>query len=281
MSSIGDTRSVTVDGTRLRVHVRPSVGGSGVPLVLANGIGASLELLQPFVDALPADIEVVRFDVPGVGGSPVAPRPYTLMGLARTLRRALDTLGYDDVDLLGVSWGGGVAQQFALTRGGRCRRLVLVSTAPGVLMVPGSPRVLRLMMTPRRYRDPVHAGDIAGRIYGGAMRVDPGRAAQLLGRQENRLASLAGYRMQMLAMAGWTSLPWLHRIRQPTLIVAGDDDPLVPLLNARIMARLIPNARLHVYHDGHLALVTDATSLAPVIAGFLNEGQSSDNAMVG
>jgi poly(3-hydroxyalkanoate) depolymerase len=271
MSSIGEIRSVTGEGGALRVHIRRAVHGSGVPLVVANGIGASIELLQQFVNALPADIEVVRFDVPGAGGSPRRSWPYRLPGLARQLRRALDDLGYDQVDMLGVSWGGGLAQQFAVTRGGRCRRLILVSTGTGALMVPGSPRVLRLMTTPRRYRDPKYAQRIAGTIYGGAMRAEPERAARLLGQETNRVVSGTGYWMQMLAVAGWTSLPWLWRIRQPTLILAGDDDPIVPLINARIMATMIPNARLHVYHDGHLALVTDAATLAPLIIDFLSE----------
>jgi pimeloyl-ACP methyl ester carboxylesterase len=88
---------------------------------------------------------------------------------------------------------------------------------------------------------------------------------------ENRVGSSAGYWMQLLALGGWTSLPWLWRIRQPTLILAGDDDPIIPLVNARVMAALIPRARLHVYNDGHLALVTDAATLAPLIVAFLDE----------
>jgi poly(3-hydroxyalkanoate) depolymerase len=271
MSSTSETRVVVVGGASIRVHVRRAVDGSGIPLVVANGIGASLELLQPFVDALPADVEVVRFDAPGAGGSPRRPWPYRMSSLARLLRRVLDDLGYHRVDMLGVSWGGGLAQQLALTPAGRCRRLVLVSTATGALMIPGSPNVLRLMITPRRYRDPDYARRIAGTIYGGTMRDAPQEAARLLGDTHNRVGSSSGYWMQMLAAAGWTSLPWLWRIRQPTLILAGDDDPVVPLLNARIMAALIPDARLHVYHDGHLGLITDAAALAGVIVDFLNE----------
>jgi poly(3-hydroxyalkanoate) depolymerase len=271
MSSTSEIRSIAGAGGALRIHVRRGLNGSGVPLVLANGIGASVEVLQPFVDALPAAIEVVRFDVPGVGGSPRRTWPYRVPALARMLRRALDDLGYDEVDMLGVSWGGGLAQQFAMMCRSRCRRLVLVSTATGAVMVPASPRVLALMATPRRYRDPEYAQRIAGTIYGGVMRTEPERAARLLGRMENRVGSSAGYWMQLLALGGWTSLPWLWRIHQPTLILAGDDDPIIPLVNARIMAALIPRARLHVYHDGHLALVTDAATLAPLIVDFLDE----------
>ena len=68
---------------------------------------------------------------------------------------------------------------------------------------------------------------------------------------------------------GWTSLPRLPRLAQPTLILAGDDDPIIPLVNARIMHRLIPRSELHIYHGGHLDLATDAEHLAPVVEAFL------------
>src|SRR6266542_1940594 len=122
-------RTVVVGGQHLRVAVRPG-DPTRPPLLLVNGIGASLELLQPFVDALDPSIEVLRFDVPGVGGSPLPRAPYRLPALARLVARLLDQLGYLTVDLLGVSWGGGLAQQFALCHRDRCRRLVLAA-APG------------------------------------------------------------------------------------------------------------------------------------------------------
>ena len=66
-----------------------------------------------------------------------------------------------------------------------------------------------------------------------------------------------------------TSLPVLRLIRQPALILAGDDDPIIPLANARLMAALLPDARLHVYPDGHLGLLTRAAELAPEVSDFL------------
>jgi len=101
---------------------------SGVPLLLLNGIGANLELLQPFVDSLGPDIGSIRIDVPGAGGSPPPRLPYRIRGLARLMSRALGQLGYDRVDVLGVSWGGALAQQLALQYPAVCRRLVLVNT---------------------------------------------------------------------------------------------------------------------------------------------------------
>jgi pimeloyl-ACP methyl ester carboxylesterase len=58
-------------------------------------------------------------------------------------------------------------------------------------------------------------------------------------------------------------------VRQPTLILAGDDDPIIPQLNARILHRLIPRSELTIYHGGHLDLVTQAGHLAPLVEAFL------------
>jgi poly(3-hydroxyalkanoate) depolymerase len=237
-------------------------------LLLINGIGASLELLEPFVAALEGAVEVIRFDPPGVGGSPLPPRPYRFTGLCRLIAGMLTELGYDRVDVLGISWGGGVAQHFAAFQRARCRRLVLVATATGTPMVPARPSVLLHMVTPRRYLDPGYLQRVAGDLYGGLARID---AAEIVAAMHDghRAGPSRGYLYQLAATAGWTSLPFLPWLRQPTLILAGDDDPIIPLANARLMHRLIRDSRLHVYHDGHLGLVTEAAELAPLVDVFL------------
>lgn len=258
-------RDITIGRQRLRVATRD---GRGTPLLLCNGIGATLELLDPFVEALDPDIPVIRFDVPGIGGSPMPTRPYSILTLGLLLRRLLDHLGHDEADVLGISWGGAPAQQLALQCGGRVRRLVLVSTATGALMVPARPTVLAHMLTPHRYRDLDYAASVAPEIYGGSLRTDPGAVRDLL-RSYTGPASWPGYFLQLAASAGWTSLPVLPLIRQPTLLLAGDDDPIVPLVNARIMHGLLPDSTLHVFRGGHLGLLSDADVLAPVVADFL------------
>ena len=267
----GIVRSLTVGGRTLRVAVRPGTDRALPPLLLMNGIGASLEVLQPFVDALDPRRSVIRFDVPGVGGSPRPVVPYMLATFTPLVARLLDRLGHTgQVDVLGLSWGGSLAQQFAMQHRRRCRRLVLAATATGTMMVPARPQVLRRMLTPRRHHDPEYAREIAGLLYGGTMRTEPERAAAVL-HSYTRMGPRRGYYYQLAATAGWTSLPFLRLIRQPTLVVAGDDDPIIPVLNARVMARLIPRARLHVYRGGHIALITEAHQLAPVIEAFLDE----------
>jgi len=260
--------TVTVGGRRLRVAIRPG-SGDGPPLLACNGIGTPLEAFAPFTAALDPAITVVRFDVPGVGGSPAPRLPYSVPWLARLVARMMTELGYGRFDVLGISWGGGLAQELALRHPRRCRRLVLVATATGSLMVPAHPRVLLHLSSPRRHRDPAHAARIAGTIYGGAVRRQPELAAAVNPLAAPAQVSRRGYLYQLTAGAGWTSLPWLRLIRQPTLILAGDDDPIIPLANARVMAALLPAARLHVYPDGHLGLLTRAAELAPLVSDFL------------
>src|SRR5262249_43347710 len=142
------------------------------------------------------------------------------------------------------------------------------ATGTGTVMVPGRPRVLRHMLTPRRHRDRRYAINIAGEIYGGSMRSRPAQAAELL-HAGGQAGPGRGYYYQWLASAGWTSLPLLPLMRRPTLVLAGDDDPLIPLVNGRIMHRLIAGSELHVYRGGHLDLIAEPHRLVPVIERFL------------
>jgi poly(3-hydroxyalkanoate) depolymerase len=254
-----------IEGRTLRVGVRPSPK-TQPPLLLFNGIGANIELIEPFLDALDGP-EAIVFDVPGVGGSPAPWRPYRPYMLARLSTRLLDQLGYDQVDVLGVSWGGAIAQQFAFQHSRRCRRLVLAATSPGHFMVPGKLTVLLKMATPRRYKDPDYMKRVAGNIYGGVLRSSPELAGKHL--RHVRWSSDYGYYLQLIAGFGWSSLPWLRLLAQPTLVMAGTDDPIVPLANGRILAKLIPNARMVTIDDGHLFLVTNARQSANLVSEFL------------
>jgi poly(3-hydroxyalkanoate) depolymerase len=261
-------RILTVGGRAMRVSVRDGSAG-WPPLLLCNGIGASLELLQPFVDALDRRRPVIRFDMPGVGGSPAPVLPYHLATSAPLLAGLLDQLGYPQADVLGISWGGALAQQFALSRPDRVRRLVLAATGTGALMVPARPTILLRMLTPRRHRDAGYAARIAGHLYGGSARTDPAVARDLL-HATTRLGPARGYFYQLISAAGWTSLPRLARLRPPALILAGDDDPIIPLVNARIMRWLIKHSQLHVYQGGHLELAARPDRIAPVVEAFLD-----------
>ena len=273
MSRTASTRPATrihharVGGHRIRYAVRAG-DPARTPLLFMNGLGANIELAQPFIDALRRPT-VVIFDVPGVGGSPTPAAPYRPCAIARLGADLLDHLGIPQADVLGVSWGGAIAQQFALQHARRCRRLVLAATAPGALMVPARPSVLLKMLTPRRYLDQAHARRVAGDVYGGAFRREPALVDRTFAHV--RFASSRGYYLQLAATLGWTSLPWLPVLRQPTLIMAGADDPVVPPINARLMQWLIPDARVVTLDCGHLFLVTLPHESARAVDAFLTE----------
>jgi poly(3-hydroxyoctanoate) depolymerase len=254
-------REMRIWGTTLRVGVWPG-SDQRPPLLLFNGIGASLELLGPFADAL-GDVELIAYDMPGTGESGLPPIPYRLWMLALMTDHLLDRLGYDHVDALGISWGGGIAQQFALQNPRRCRRLVLAATCAGVTMIPPKLSVLAKFMTPRRFNDPAYMASVADDIYGGDVTAN----AEVLGHFKH--TRYPGYLLQQLAITGWTSLPWLRLVRQPTLILAGSDDRIVPPANADLLGWAIPHSRTHRFDDGHLFLLTDPASSAAVIDEFL------------
>ena len=266
-------RYVDVDGVRLRTSIR----GTGRPLLVLTGIGAALELSAPLERALNTHgVQTLALDAPGTGESSRYRWPRRMPGLAGTVERTLDALGYDKVDVLGVSFGGVLAQQFAHQATERVRRLVLAATAagvPGLGGVPGSPRALLALATPRRYQSPDYYRRIAGALYGGEARRDPDALLHGSIARFSEAPSLRGYIAQLYAISFWTGLPWLWRLRQPTLVLAGDDDPIVPVINGRILTRIIPDARLKIARGGgHLFLLERPTELAAVIAAFLAEG---------
>lgn len=261
----GESRMVDVDGHRLRV----SIAGSGRPLLLLNGFGVSIELWNPLREALHG-VRTIAFDPPGVGESPIPPLPVSIRSLARLGTRLLDELGENVVDVLGVSMGGAVAQELAHRAPGRVRRLVLCATSCGLGSLPGHPLALALLVNPMRNYSPGYARWAAPRMLGGRLRSSPGAAQTYVALRGSRPPDLRGFVWQMLGTAGWSSLPWLHSLRMPVLVVAGDDDPIVPLRNARMLASRIPDARLHVVRGGgHLFLLDSLEVVAPVIEDFL------------
>ena len=268
-------RTLRVAGQGLRVSVRPAledtsgdlgVGRPARPLVLVNGIGASLELFDPLVEHLDPYREIIRFDVPGIGGSPLPWAPLPMAVLAGMLADALTQLGHERADVLGLSWGGGIAQQFALQHPGRIGRLALVSTGTGVMMIPARLTVLAKMLTPRRYNDGSYRREEGAEIYVG----EDQRAVEALFARVSAVSAQA-YLYQLLALATWTSLPLLPFIAAETLVLAGRRDPVIPVINAHIMGSLMPRARVHLHPGGHLGLLTRPHDLAPVLERFLDE----------
>lgn len=249
----------------LRVEIRHGKAG-GTPLLLCGGIGVSFESFDLLVEALDPDIEIIRVDVPGVGGSPLSPLPMGFPQLAWMLSRMLDDLGYRQVDVLGFSWGGALAQQFAAQHRNRCRRLILISTSTGVMSIPGNPTVLAKMLRVESFYDPREA---AALLYGRDRGAHTEDVRRLFRNTKVTGVSLA-YAWQLAAVVCWASLPFLWMIRQPCLVIAGSQDSIVPLVNARMLAGLIPKATLHVFEGGHVEPLAAPKDFVPIIAKFLS-----------
>ena len=141
----------------------------------------------------------------------------------------LDALGYDRSTCSGSRSAGWSPSNSPTRHPTRVRRLVLAATGPGLGGVPGSPRVLLALATPRRYYQP----DYYRRDRRADLRRPPApirtRCCAARSPASSSRPTVRGYLGQLYAITGWTSLPWLHRLPQPTLVLAGDDDPIVPL----------------------------------------------------
>lgn len=235
------------------------------PLLFFNGIGANLELIQPLADAM-TERDIITFDMPGVGDSPAPIIPYRAWGACYTAATILDRFGFGDVDVLGVSWGGAMAQQFALQYRRRTKKLILAATSMGMVMVPGNFDVLSKMTTPQRYTDPEYMVKNFEKLYGD----DPDMSGRH--RIHIRPPTVRGYMYQLLAMIGWTSAPFLPFLSVPTLVLGGDKDRIVPLVNSKMIAKLLPNSKLHVVEGGgHLFIVSRLPEVLPLMREFLAE----------
>ena len=163
-------RDELVEVAGLQLRVASELDRPGTPLLIFNGIGASAGILHKLVETL--SLPVITFDLPGVGGSRPSLVPRRMWQFARLGRRLLSVLGIDHCHVMGISWGGALAQQFAWQYPQVTGRLILVATSPGCVMIPPRPSVLLNMATPLRYLSAGHFRRIAGNIYGGDFRSD-------------------------------------------------------------------------------------------------------------
>lgn len=255
-------------GRKLRVaHWRLGEPSDYPPVLFFNGIGANIEAVAPLAERM-TERAFIMFDMPGTGESPDPTIPYNPFTMSWTASQILGELGVDLVDVMGISWGGAMAQHFALQHPRLTRRLVLVATTAGMLMVPGNPAALTKMANPRRYIDPEFMNEHFMTLYGG-MTKRPGSKSDHIGRLKP--PSPRGYFYQLLAMLGWTSLPALPFLKKDVLIMMGDEDQIVPLINGKILNSAIPNSRLEVFKGGgHLFLLTHADESVACLREFLD-----------
>ncbi|MGQ0623310.1 MAG: alpha/beta fold hydrolase [Sporichthyaceae bacterium] len=252
---------------RGRVLVREV--GEGEPVLLINGIGAHTRMWALMERTL-ADLRVISFDAPGAGRSSTPYGPVSVPHLARLAAAVLDHVEVDRADVIGYSMGGIVAQQLCADAPHRIRRVVLIGTTPGIGAVYGPAMSLLNVSTPVRFfSDSLYLRSV-GKLVGGRARTDPEWVRAQLPVRLAHKPGILGYCQQVASLATWSGMARLAQIPHPVLVVAGDDDPLAPLANAKILAHLIPDARLHIARgEGHLMPLDDTSGVPDLVRDYL------------
>ena len=267
--------SLRIHGRRLRVaqwNFGKGDDDGSLPLLVFNGIGMNLELVDPLARAM-APRPVLCFDMPGIGQSPDPVVPYNAVSMALTSAAILDRLEISKVDVLGISWGGGIAQQFALQHRARIGKLMLAATSAGMLMAPGNMPALARLADPAEWT----MGRVLERnlalLYNGGGTGDP------VSLNAATPPSPSGFLYQLAALAGWSSVPLLPLLDVPTLIMAGDEDQVVPPVNSQLLHALIPNSTLRLIRGGgHLFPFSHRSEFLGEVDRFLGSGQPAQSA---
>ncbi len=252
----GSSRFVSVDGTD--VHYRDE--GNGFPLVLVHGTAASLHTWDGWASALSGDFRVIRMDLPAFGLTGPAPdRDYRVGAYVRFLDAFLDTIGVKRCHLAGNSLGGFIAWNYVLAHPDKVEKLILVDAAgyPS-RAIPGIFRLVRLPLAGFLGR---HIGPRfliernIREVYGDDSKITP-----VLVDRYHRLALREGNRQAFIDRArtdeDYGSLARaIPEIRVPTLIIWGKEDAWIPLENAHLFERDLPNSVLKIYDGvGHVPM---------------------------
>ncbi len=261
-----------IDNHKIRTYVRHADNkkkSNAVPLLVCNGLGMSIETIVPFTELL-ANRTIIHFDAPAVGKSSLPSIPLSLPAYADITIKVIEALGYDKVDLLGISWGGILAQEVTRKYPDKINKLILAVTSAGYgVTIPGPLHVMMELTFPMRYFNRFYREFISAHLYGGTVHDRP-RLANEHDRR-NIDPSMYGYYSQLMASRSWASTPWLHTVKHQTLIIAGRDDPIIPSVNQKILASLLPNATLEIINCGHLLMVTKAAEVSELVKEFLRK----------
>jgi len=237
------------DGCPIHFQVFGEGPPDATPLLLIHGWGCDIDSWGRLLPRLARVRRCIAVDNRGAGRSGRGRWLFGIATMADDATAVLDALGVERADVLGNSLGGMVAQVLAVRHPSRVRSLILLSSSPGLASIPSPRRLLvdLLRWVRRRSRS-------------------SGRALPRSRRRHRRPTC------QLSAGLTWFGLPVLWRIRVPVLLLHGRRDSVIPPLNARLMARLIPRARLHLLpRAGHLILATHSRAVADAVTSFLDE----------
>jgi pimeloyl-ACP methyl ester carboxylesterase len=249
------TQAIDVGGTQFAY--RRLGPDTGVPVILLHHLGAVLDNWDPrVIDGIAAHRRVIAFDNRGVGASK-GRAPTSVDAMAQDAVAFIRALGFDQVDLLGFSLGGFVAQAIVQQHPRLVRKLVLAGTGPaggeGIDKVTRI-TILAMLKGALTVRDPKTYLFFTRTANGkSAARAFMKRLKERTDDRDKAISPLA-FRAQLKTISAWARQPPsdLSSIRQPTLVANGDDDLMVPSTNSADLVRRLPDARLKLYPDaGH------------------------------
>ena len=260
--------ATATDGTRLYW----TESGHGDPLLLIMGLGYTSEMWFRILPPLAAHYRVLIFDNRGVGLSDAPAGPYLLPLMADDAAAVLDAAAAGDAHVFGISMGGMIAQEFALTHPARVQSLIVgCSTTGGAGATPAPPAVLEALK--QRGSLPAETGVEVMVPYLYDDSTPRQRIDEDLVIRRRTYPVTASYEAQLAGVFAWTgTLDRLGSISVPTLVIHGANDRLIPLENAHTLARAIPGAQLKVLPDAGHVFITDQTDrTCEAVLAFLAE----------
>lgn len=221
------------------------------PIVFCNGLGSNFEAALPLLTQFP-DRDCISFDVPGTGQSPASLVPLSMKQHSQLVLLILAELGIHQCDLVGYSWGGVLAQCLAMEKDSPVRNLILIATSAG-----GLTSVYSLFFTVEVWQKIIAEPDNKPLTY-----------ESFVCRQLQMLFRLWGLSSQVITINTHSHLHQLNKIDQPTLIISGQGDKVLPIINQKLLNLGIKNCLWQTIKGGHLIIKTHPRELSDSIAKF-------------
>ena len=261
---------------RPEISINYEISGSGPRVLFFNGSGATLKTTALLIGALAKTCTVLAHDQRGLGETSIPEGPYTMAQFAQDGAALLDHVGWDTCAVVGISFGGMVAQEFAVSYPQRVEKLVLLCTSPGgeggssyplheLGSLPVNERAARITtLTDNRFTPEWLA-------------THPDDAAMVAMRNEQAAVpkskeTIKGEMLQLGARIGHDVCDRLHRVTAPVLVTAGRFDGIAPVSNSEEIVKRLPDATLSVYEGGHIFTAQDRRAIED-IRTFLTTGQ--------
>ena len=257
------------------VRIAYEARGQGLPVLFVHGLAYDRFGWGPLPDLLAADFQVLLVDNRGVGESDVPEGPYIVEQMAADAVAVLDKAEFERAHILGVSLGGFIAQEIALSYPERVDRLVLFSTSPAgpnqhPMPEEGRDAFRRFPTLEREAGLRLMAENSLGAR---AVRERPELVEKVYAYRLERAPSVEAWQAQYHASKTFDSFDRLTQIAAPTLVLHGGADAVIDPRNGELLAERIPGARIHRVPDrGHLLMWEEAELLAPVVRDFLRRG---------